>query len=89
MLEVRVPWLPVSLWFVGDDAAVAMLVADGISRGRIWTAGELADLLSIPGLTPAGVRSVALAKLRFDGDVVAIRPPRPARPPAGARETPR
>jgi hypothetical protein len=74
MLEVRVPWLPVTLWFVPDEPAVAMLLGEGLSRGRIWTAGELLDLLRIPDLTTARGRTVALAKLGFDGEVVTVRP---------------
>ena len=48
MLEVRVPWLPVSLWFVPDESAAEALVGEGVSRGRVWTAHELVDLLRVP-----------------------------------------
>jgi tubulysin polyketide synthase-like protein len=75
MLEVHVPWWPDRLWFVPDAPAAAILTHEGMSRGRIWTAGELADLLSIPGLTKEGVQRVAEARIAFDGDVVAVRLP--------------
>jgi len=83
MLEVGVPWLPVTLWFVPDEPAVAMLLAEGISQGRIWTSAELEDLFSIPGLTRESTRTVALAKLEFDGEVTEIRPSSPPSDPAG------
>jgi hypothetical protein len=71
-LEVRVPWWPQTLWFVPDEPHARILEAEGVSRGRIWTAGELMDLLAVPG-TP-NVCLLALAKLEFAGDVVEVRP---------------
>jgi hypothetical protein len=84
VLRIRVPWLRGSLWFVPDAPAVAPLLAKGVARGRIWT--ELGDLLRLPSLTTAQVRTVALAKLAFDGDVVAVRAASPARPSSGQPE---
>ncbi len=43
MAEIRVPWLPMTLWFVPSEREAAGLT--GISRGRIWTARELIDLI--------------------------------------------
>jgi hypothetical protein len=77
MLEVRVSWLPVTLWFVPDEVAAEALVTEGVSRGRVWTAHELVDLLRIPDLTKAGVRTVAMAKLEFLGEVVRVALPTP------------
>src|SRR3989442_2996512 len=81
-LEVQVPWAPVTLWFCPDARQGEMLVSDGISRGRIWTAAELMDLLSSSNVTQEAARVVALAKLEFDGDVVAVHrrdaPPAPS-----------
>jgi hypothetical protein len=74
VLEIRVPWWPDPLWFVPAEADAEILVHEGISRGRIWTAGELRDLLSIPGITKASARRVAEAKLAMDGDVTVVRP---------------
>lgn len=45
-----------------------------MSRGRVWTAGELADLLAIPDLTREQVTIIALARLEFAGEVVEVRP---------------
>jgi hypothetical protein len=72
-LEVRVGWLPVTLWFVPRGADVEALAQEGVSRGRVWTARDLADLLSIPGLTPEQARTIAHAKLEFGGVVVEVR----------------
>ncbi len=73
LLEVRLPWLPVSLWFVPGEADAKALCREGVSRGRVWTARELLDLLSIRQLTTAQVQTVARAKLEFDGEVVSVR----------------
>jgi hypothetical protein len=70
MVEVRVPWAPVRLWFVPTEAAVELLLAEGVPRGRIWTASELRDLLRIPGLTNAGARRVATAKMALGDGVL-------------------
>ena len=79
-VEVRVTWLPQPLWFVPIEVDAEALIAEGISRGQIWTAGELRDLLAIPGITPAGARTIALAKIEFDGEVTEVRPTRPPSP---------
>jgi hypothetical protein len=76
-LEIRVPWYPVTLWFVPRGREVEMLARDGIARGRIWTAQELVDLLNIAGLTGAQLRTVAVTKLEFAGDLIGTRPRRP------------
>jgi len=83
LLEVQVPWHRVTLWLVPDAGAAQSLDAEGVSRGRIWTSAELEDLLSIPGLTRESTRTVALAKLEFDGEVTEIRPSSPPSDPAG------
>lgn len=73
-LQVRVPWWPEPLWFVATEADAEALVRGGVSRGRVWTAGELMDLLAVPGVTQDQARTVALAKLEFGGQVVEVRP---------------
>jgi hypothetical protein len=71
-IEVRVPWWAQTLWFVPDEPHARRLEAEGVSRGRIWTAGELMDLLTIRDQPAA--RMAAIAKLEFGGDVVEVRP---------------
>ena len=82
MLEVRVPWWPAGLWFV-PTVADAETLCGGIPRCRIWTGGDLQEWLSIPGMTKAGLRTLALAKLQFDGEITDVRRPAPAGGPAG------
>jgi hypothetical protein len=73
LLEVSVPWLAETLWLVPGGADAERLAWEGVNRGRIWTAGELTDLLSASGRSPDGVRAVALAKLELGGEVVEVR----------------
>lgn len=73
-LEVRVPWLDVTLWMVPTDRDVAGLMAEGIRRGRIWTAAELMDLMAIAERTPETVKTVTHAKLEMDGGITEVRP---------------
>ncbi len=73
VLKVRVPWWPEALWFVPAETDAEALAAEGVSRGVIWTAGELADLMAVPGITTAGARTVALAKLAIAGEVAEVR----------------
>ncbi len=61
----------------GRDALVRQrdadaLVRDGVSRGRVWTATELMDVMAISGRTQEALRTIALAKLTFDGDIAAV-----------------
>src|SRR5262249_47660881 len=76
VLRVTVPWIEASLWFVPSEADGAALVREGISRGWIWTVGELLNLLAVPGLTRDQARAVALDKLTIDGEVAEVRPSR-------------
>jgi hypothetical protein len=73
-LELRVLWWPATLWFVPTEADARRLSLEGVSRGRIWTARELMDLLGCAGLRPDQVKGVALAKLELSGDIVEVRP---------------
>jgi hypothetical protein len=73
IIEIRVPFLVVTLFFVSSNREVKDLCREGISRGRIWTARELMNLLSIPMLTQDNLTSVARAKVVFDGDLAEIR----------------
>ena len=73
LLEVRVPYLAQTLWFVPGESDAEGLTQEGISRGRIWTARELGDLLSFAGLRPDDIKAVALAKIELGGEVVEMR----------------
>ena len=73
-LEVRVPWLDVTLWMVPADRDAVALMAEGVGRGRIWTAAELMQLMSIADRTPERVKTLTHAKLEMDGEITEVRP---------------
>ena len=61
------------IWVVPKAGDAADLVGEGIRRGSIWTAGELRDLLAIPGLSRREALSIVGMKSGFDGTVVGVR----------------
>jgi len=71
-LEVRVPWLEETLWFVPTLEQVGRLMSQGVQRGRIWTAGELADLMKIPGGRREDFATLARVKFEFGAELVSI-----------------
>jgi hypothetical protein len=73
LLEVRVKGLPVTLWFVPGEVDGEALLADGISRGRIWTVKDLQDCLSIKGLSSSGIQYLAKANLLFELDLSDVK----------------
>lgn len=70
-LEIHVSFLEVSLFFVSSSLEGDSLSREGISRGRIWTAHELQDVLRIPS---DQVPTIARAKALYGGEVVAVTP---------------
>jgi hypothetical protein len=72
LLEVRVSWLNVTLWFVPEERDAESLVRDGVSRGRMWTAAELMDVMTINERTSEELQAIALVKLAFDGDIAEV-----------------
>lgn len=72
-LALRVPWLEGELWFVPVEADATVLTSGGVSRGRIWTVRELADLMSIPGLCLEKVQTIQTWKEGFGGWVSEVR----------------
>ena len=80
LLEVRVPWLEVTLWFVPEERDAAALERSGTRRGRVWTATELIRLMAMPDRTQEVVEMITRAKLAVHGDLVEVRP-RPGREP--------
>ena len=46
LVEVRVPWLEVTLWFVSEERDAEMLGREGVARGRVWTARELMAVMA-------------------------------------------
>jgi hypothetical protein len=74
LLEVRVPWLDVTVWFVPEERDAEALGREGVPRGRVWTATELMGVMALPGRTAETVQGLALAKRAIDGDIVDVRP---------------
>ncbi len=72
-IEVRVPWLAKTIWFVPGIDGVERLLAEGIRRGRIWTAAELEDLYSIEDPSKDEIRSIAKLKATFGAEIVGVR----------------
>jgi hypothetical protein len=73
-LEVRVEWHDETLFFVPRITHVHSLVASGIGRGRIWTAGELRNLTTIPSISSDELRRVGRLKAAFGADIVSVKP---------------
>jgi len=73
-IEVEVPGLDQTLWFVPNEESAKTLEREGIQRGRTWTAHELIDLLTAPRITHEDIVSVARAKNAFSAEVVDVRP---------------
>ena len=70
-LEIQVPWLGQTLWFVPDERQSEAMINEGVRRGRIWTAEELMRVVPVP--TRDVVQTIAIAKLTLDGDVTEVR----------------
>jgi len=68
--EIRVSWHDVTLWFVPDERHSEILVREGMSRGRVWTAYELSRV--VPAANSADVRVIAVTKVIVVGDVVEV-----------------
>lgn len=68
-------------WFVSGAAEVAVLRGEGVDRGLIWTARELADVLGA-GWSRETIGRLIACKREFDGSVApsAPRPTTETRP---------
>jgi hypothetical protein len=73
LLEVRVPWLDVTLWFVPEERDASMLGREGVNRGRAWTTRELFGVRATAGTRREALQMITLVKLTVDGDVAEIR----------------
>ncbi len=72
-IELAVPWLEETIWFVPDVEHIRELTQEGVNRGRIWTAGELADLWRIPNLTGTEIEPLARLKAAFGAEILTVR----------------
>jgi hypothetical protein len=73
-IEVTVPWLEHTLWFVPRADDVGKLMAEGVGRGRIWTTRELRDLLSIPAICRDDIHNIGRLKAAFGAGIVSVTP---------------
>ncbi len=71
-LELRVPWFDQTLWFVPRIEHVRLLRREGVDRGRIWTAAELRQLSSLPGVTPDEIANIGRLRAAFDAQIVEV-----------------
>ncbi len=71
-IELAVPWLPETIWFVPRAEHIDDLIRTGVKRGQIWTTNELQDLLTAPGLTKQDLVALGRLKLEFGAQVVSV-----------------
>ncbi len=71
-IELAVPWLEETIWFVPRADFINNLVRNGVRRGCIWTARELKDLSSIPSLSEQDLVALSRLKLAFGGEVLSV-----------------
>lgn len=76
-IQILVPGLAETLWFVPGEAHVDALVGEGVRRGRIWTAAELRVVAGSPEAGRDEVLTLARVKAWFDGDLVTVLDPGP------------
>ena len=69
---LQVPYLDQTIWFVPTPGNAVRLVAKGVGRGRIWTADELWDLVSIPSPRRADLERIVRLKLAFGAEIVDV-----------------
>lgn len=74
-IEIRVPWLPETLWFVPGEEQAEVLTGREISRGRVWTARELMFLWSLPSLDKKTVEKLGSIKAQLDGEILSVEGP--------------
>jgi hypothetical protein len=71
-LELRVGWWHETLWLVPTAKLANALSGQGVSAGRIWRAQELAQFLSMPGLTPDDIGRIGKLRATFGAEIVAV-----------------
>ena len=91
-IEVWVPWLAETLWWVPRVEQAEELVLRGVHRGRVYTAKDLTNLTTILESSPEGrddVRRLARLKFELQAEILRLEPPDELAPtpsrPAGCR----
>ena len=76
-IEIRVPWLPHTLWWVPRAEHVAGLQLHNVERGRVYTAKELNNLTSVLNSGENGredLRRLVQLKLKLSAEFVTVEP---------------
>ncbi len=71
-IEIRVPGLEKTIWFVPGEAHVEALAQGDVPRGRIWTARELRTLWGGGSEALKNAITLTRIKLALDGEVVSV-----------------
>ena len=71
-IELTVPGIAQTLWWVPTDAHARLLVRRGISRGRIWTAKELTYIDHIDSISRHEIRQLAILKVQFGLQILSV-----------------
>ncbi len=81
-IQIRVPWLDETLWWVPRSEHVDILVQQGVSRGRVYTSSELTNLTNLldAGAESPDVQGIARLRLTLDATIVGVE--EAAEPPA-------
>ncbi len=82
-IELKVPGLEKTIWFVPGEAHVEALVQSGITQGRIWTARELRMLWAGGSDALESAITLARVKVALDGEVISIEDLRDEQCPEG------
>jgi hypothetical protein len=69
-LEIAVPGLVETLWFVPTEDHALVIGSRGVRRGRVWTAAELRVVAACPDADRDELLTMARVKARFDGEVI-------------------
>ena len=82
-LEVRVPWLSETVWFVADERQAEALGRESVSRGRVRTAVEVMVGMAAEKRARETLRTLMVTKFTFGGDVVGLHIAKHHRPNEG------
>ena len=79
-IQLRVPGWARTLWFVPGEGEVTHLMAQGVGRGRIWTAAELGRLWDAGIRHQDEVHSLSHMKMQLGCEVESVEDLRDAGP---------
>ncbi len=73
-IEISVPWLDETLWWVPRIEHIADLVQHNVARGRVYTAKELTNLTSLleSGATARDLKGIGKLKAALGAEIVSV-----------------